>query len=159
MIPCCYNNFFSSLPTWVGPCVCFFFLEWAIFFFLLCDLELTERIGNGPAEIVEMMRHIPRTKHPLESASDQHKFVVDSWQMPGLVNEATSPAGAVIYLSIHGEFQEFPSLTVRSFDRSFLLGAAGPASASVTPSPISKNNTSSLSPADPVFVDLFLEPP
>jgi hypothetical protein len=38
-----------------------------------------------------MMRHIPRRKHLLESASDQHKFVVDLWQMQGLVNKATSP--------------------------------------------------------------------
>jgi hypothetical protein len=49
------------------------------------------KIGNGPAEIMEMMQHIPRTKHPLESASNQHKFVLDLWQMLGLVNEATSP--------------------------------------------------------------------
>jgi len=91
--------------------------------------KLCERLANGPAEIMQLITRIPRTKHPLQTASDQHKFVVDSWQMPGLVNDSTSPAGAVIYLTIHGEFQEFPSLTVRSFDRTFLLGAAGPASA------------------------------
>ncbi|KNZ60380.1 uncharacterized protein VP01_1562g4 [Puccinia sorghi] len=91
--------------------------------------KLCERLAKGPAEIMELITRIPRTKHPLQTASDQHKFVVDSWQMPGLVDDSTSPAGAVIYLTIHGEFQEFPSLTVRSFDRTFLLGAAGPASA------------------------------
>ncbi|OAV90693.1 hypothetical protein PTTG_06552 [Puccinia triticina 1-1 BBBD Race 1] len=88
--------------------------------------KLCDRLANGPAEIVEYMKQIPGTKHPLDVAD---KFVVDSWQMPGLVHESTSPGGAVIYLTIHGEFQEFPSLTVRSFDRTFLLGAAGPASA------------------------------
>ncbi|KAI9605196.1 hypothetical protein H4Q26_003173 [Puccinia striiformis f. sp. tritici PST-130] len=91
--------------------------------------KLSERIANGPAEIIEYMKRIPGTKHPIQSAEDQHKFVVDSWQMPGLVNESTSSSGAVIYVTIHGEFQEFPSLTVRSFDRTFMLGAAGPASA------------------------------
>jgi hypothetical protein len=38
-----------------------------------------------------MMQHIPQTKHPLESVSNQHKFVMDLLQMPGLVNKATSP--------------------------------------------------------------------
>jgi hypothetical protein len=63
------------------------------FLFLLCDLELTERIGNDPTEIMEMMQHTPWTKHSLESVSDQHKFVVDLWQTPGLMNKASSPAG------------------------------------------------------------------
>ncbi|CAH7687007.1 expressed protein, partial [Phakopsora pachyrhizi] len=34
-----------------------------------------------------------------------------------------------VYVNIHGEFKEVNSLTVRSFDRCFVLGAAGPASA------------------------------
>lgn len=91
--------------------------------------KLSERIANGPAEIIQSINSIPRTKHPLETAE---KFVVDSWQINGLVNEAITSGnnnGTVIFLSIHGQFQEFPSLTVRSFDRTFVLGAAGPASA------------------------------
>lgn len=91
--------------------------------------RLSDRISTGPAEILHRMKLIPRTKHPLSNTADQHKFVVDAWQMPGLVTEATSAGGAVIYVSIHGEFQEFPSLTIRSFDRTFVLGAAGPATA------------------------------
>ncbi|KAA1080782.1 nuclear mRNA export, poly(A)+RNA binding protein [Puccinia graminis f. sp. tritici] len=91
--------------------------------------KLSERLANGPAEIVNFMKQIPGTKHPINGSEDGTKFVVDSWQMGGLVNENVSVGGSVIYVSIHGQFQELPSLTVRSFDRNFLLGAAGPASA------------------------------
>lgn len=94
--------------------------------------ELSERLANGPAEIVNFMKQIPGTKHPINGSEDGSKFVVDSWQMGGLVNENVSVGGSVIYVSIHGQFQELPSLTVRSFDRTFLLGAAGPASAFVS---------------------------
>ncbi|MBW0558996.1 hypothetical protein O181_098711 [Austropuccinia psidii MF-1] len=88
--------------------------------------KLCDRLANGPAEIVKHIKSIPRTKHDL---TVNKKFIVDAWQMPGLVSESTSTGGAVIYLTIHGEFQELPSMTFRSFDRTFVLGSAGPASA------------------------------
>ncbi|KAI8451718.1 hypothetical protein BY996DRAFT_8527807 [Phakopsora pachyrhizi] len=50
--------------------------------------------------------------------------------MPGLVSEpALNNCGDVVYVNVHGEFKEVNSLTVRSFDRRFVLGAAEPASA------------------------------
>ncbi|EGF98090.1 uncharacterized protein MELLADRAFT_118604 [Melampsora larici-populina 98AG31] len=89
--------------------------------------RLAERIANGPAEIIKYLDLIPTTKHPLTEAADQDKFVVDAWQMPSMVTDGSG----VIYLTIHGQFQELPALTVRSFDRTFMLGPAGPASAAV----------------------------
>ncbi|KAH9817820.1 hypothetical protein DFH28DRAFT_1080950 [Melampsora americana] len=90
--------------------------------------ELAERIANGPAEIIKYLDLIPTTKHPLTEAADQDKFVVDAWQMPSMVTDGSS---GVIYLTVHGQFQELPALTVRSFDRTLTLGPAGPASAAV----------------------------
>ncbi|CAH7689844.1 hypothetical protein PPACK8108_LOCUS24992 [Phakopsora pachyrhizi] len=90
--------------------------------------RLSERIVEGPAGIVQWFKKIPKTKHPLTESSE--KFVVDGWQMPGLVSEpASNSGGDVVYVNVHGEFKEVNSLTVRSFDRCFVLGAAGPASA------------------------------
>ncbi|KAG0148217.1 hypothetical protein CROQUDRAFT_714639 [Cronartium quercuum f. sp. fusiforme G11] len=85
--------------------------------------KLSERISNGPAEIIKTLKLIPNTKHPL---SEPDKFVLDGWQMPSMIGSLNENT---IYVTIHGEFTELPNLTVRSFDRTFLLGPAGPASA------------------------------
>ncbi|BGP36661.1 nuclear mRNA export, poly(A)+RNA binding protein [Rhodotorula kratochvilovae] len=80
-----------------------------------------------PSSIITTIVALPKTKHPLEEAN---KFVWDSWTMPNML--APPQPGAegetVIFASVHGEFTEFPSKGVRSFDRTFILAPAPPGS-------------------------------
>ncbi|GAA5922659.1 hypothetical protein JCM1841_006770 [Sporobolomyces salmonicolor] len=81
-----------------------------------------------PSSVVSSIVTLPKTKHPLEESS---KFVWDSWTMPNLL-APTVPGGegeTVIYAVVHGEFTEFPTKGVRSFDRTFILAPAPPNSA------------------------------
>ncbi|GAA5995079.1 uncharacterized protein JCM10292_004525 [Rhodotorula paludigena] len=81
-----------------------------------------------PSDVVTSIVSLPKTKHPLE---DSTKFVWDSWTMPGLLapTQPGAEAETVIFASVHGEFTEFPSKGVRSFDRTFILAPAPPGSA------------------------------
>ncbi|KAK9899643.1 NTF2-like protein [Cystobasidium minutum MCA 4210] len=73
-----------------------------------------ETLKVGPEAIVQLASKIPGTSHPL---TDSSKFVVDTWQHPG--SSAEFPD--TLFVSVHGEYNEHPSLAARSFDRAFIL--------------------------------------
>ncbi|ANB11850.1 Mex67p [Sugiyamaella lignohabitans] len=79
------------------------------------------RLAIGPQAILNAFRRIPPTKHPLMESPD--KFAVETWHTNGV--RAADDTG--IMISIHGEFSEQQTNTVRSFDRTFILiqGPAG----------------------------------
>ncbi|GAA6036654.1 hypothetical protein JCM8097_001275 [Rhodosporidiobolus ruineniae] len=80
-----------------------------------------------PSTVVTSIVSLPKTKHPLE---DPAKFVWDTWTMPNFLppTQPGAEAETIIYASVHGEFTEFPSKGVRSFDRTFILASAPPGS-------------------------------
>ena len=73
----------------------------------------TDALFITPTPIVNAIRRIPAGRHDLA------KCIYDAWMM--------DPTR--IFLSMHGEFEEFPSGNLMSFDRQFILvpkrGAAG----------------------------------
>ncbi|GAA5865493.1 hypothetical protein JCM8547_001263 [Rhodosporidiobolus lusitaniae] len=81
-----------------------------------------------PSSVISSVMSLPKTKHPLDQSD---KFVWDAWTMPGLLapQQPGTEGETVIYASVHGEFTEFPSKGVRSFDRTFILAPAPPGSA------------------------------
>ncbi|GAA6059061.1 hypothetical protein JCM10212_002032 [Sporobolomyces blumeae] len=84
-----------------------------------------------PESVVSSISSLPKTLHPL---ADAEKFVWDSWTMPNLLAPpAPGQEGeTVIYAVVHGEFTEFPSKGIRSFDRTFILAPAPAQSAAAT---------------------------
>ncbi|GAA6004334.1 hypothetical protein JCM10207_000673 [Rhodosporidiobolus poonsookiae] len=81
----------------------------------------------SPSAIISDIVALPKTQHPLDQSD---KFVWDCWTMPNFL-APTQPGGepgTVIYASVHGEFTEFPSKGIRSFDRTFVLAPATPGS-------------------------------
>ncbi|PWN42678.1 NTF2-like protein [Ceraceosorus guamensis] len=97
---------------------------------------------HGPNSIVGVLTKLPKTTHPLTDAS---KFVVDAWVMPNTsigartasVRPEAGPANpsqpesepeAVIFINVHGQFQEAPSQGFRSFSRSFIVAPVVPGS-------------------------------
>ncbi|GAA5916790.1 hypothetical protein JCM6882_004167 [Rhodosporidiobolus microsporus] len=80
-----------------------------------------------PSAVVTSIIGLPKTHHPLDKAD---KFVWDSWTMPAML-APTQPGGeaeTVIFASVHGEFTEFPTKGIRSFDRTFILAPSAPGS-------------------------------
>ncbi|GAA5834484.1 hypothetical protein JCM9279_004329 [Rhodotorula babjevae] len=92
--------------------------------------KLVATLKTTPSAVVTSIVSLPKTQHPLDKAD---KFVWDSWAMPLLPPAQPGVEGeTVIFASVHGEFTEFPSKGVRSFDRSFILAptpAGSPAAA------------------------------
>ncbi|GAA5835315.1 hypothetical protein JCM11251_006678 [Rhodosporidiobolus azoricus] len=81
----------------------------------------------SPSAVITSIVNLPKTSHPL---SDADKFVWDSWTMPAML-APTQPGGeaeTVIFANVHGEFTEFPSKGIRSFDRTFILAPSAPGS-------------------------------
>ncbi|GAA5972358.1 hypothetical protein JCM11641_002422 [Rhodosporidiobolus odoratus] len=77
----------------------------------------------NPSSVITAIVNLPKTQHPLDQSE---KFVWDCWTMPAML-APTQPGGeaeTVIYASVHGEFTEFPSQGIRSFDRNFILAPA-----------------------------------
>lgn len=73
-----------------------------------------EALRVGPEAIVRLASKLPKTSHPL---NDSGKFVVDTWQHPG--SSADFPD--TLFVAVHGEYYEHPTLAARSFDRTFIL--------------------------------------
>ncbi|GAA5926245.1 hypothetical protein JCM3775_000967 [Rhodotorula graminis] len=93
--------------------------------------KLVATLKTTPSAVITSIVTLPKTQHPLEKGD---KFVWDSWTMPGLLapTQPGAPGEVVIFASVHGEFTEFPSKGVRSFDRNFILAptpAGSPAAA------------------------------
>ncbi|PAV16685.1 NTF2 [Pyrrhoderma noxium] len=76
-------------------------------------------LHTGPEEIIRTISHLPGTNHAVAGAAE--KFCIDAWPVG-------TGAAAMLFLCVHGEFSEAPSMGVRSFDRSFLLAPAVPGS-------------------------------
>ncbi|GJJ08185.1 hypothetical protein Clacol_002393 [Clathrus columnatus] len=79
-----------------------------------------QSLHTGTDDIVKKLMALPGTKHDLSS---QEKFVVDAWPVAGVL-PMPGDASTVLFLSVHGEFEEEPSHGVRSFDRTFILAPA-----------------------------------
>jgi len=69
-------------------------------------------------DIVAFVQNLPKTQHDLQGAAD--KFSLDAWP----VDSVLQGGQPVLFLSVHGQFAEAPSMGVRSFDRSFMVAAA-----------------------------------
>lgn len=84
-------------------------------------------LKTTPHTVIKSIEALPETQHPI---SEGDKFVFDSWTMPGLLPPAApgQEGETVIYAVVHGQFTEFPSKGVRSFDRTFILAPAPPGS-------------------------------
>ncbi|UZJ52169.1 hypothetical protein CBS101457_001489 [Exobasidium rhododendri] len=92
---------------------------------------------RGPGAILKTILKFPKTTHPLTDAS---KFVVDGWiinnavvgaNLGGADKAAGIPSNkpdALLFISVQGEFQEHPSLGLRSFSRSFVVAPVVPGS-------------------------------
>lgn len=98
----------------------------------------TKGFPVGPNAIIATLAKLPKTSHPLTEAS---KFVVDSWILPnggaqanggvravvgGATAEANEHPDAVLFINVHGEFAEAPSMGVRSFSRTFIVAPSNP---------------------------------
>jgi len=79
-----------------------------------------QSLHTGAAEIVAKLTSMPRTRHDIGAAE---KFVVDAWPVQGVL-PAPGDASTVLFITVHGQFEEEPSHGIRSFDRSFILAPA-----------------------------------
>ncbi|GJE96575.1 NTF2-like protein [Phanerochaete sordida] len=69
----------------------------------------------GGEEAVKAMVELPSTKHEVSTAPE--KFCIDAWP-------TSHAGGTALFMTLHGQFTEFPSEGIRSFDRSFILAPA-----------------------------------
>ncbi|KAF9815618.1 hypothetical protein IEO21_04478 [Rhodonia placenta] len=77
--------------------------------------KMTKTLHVGSEAAVKAMADLPITKHDITGSPE--KFCVDAWP----VQAGDSPQ---LFVTIHGQFTEEPSLGIRSFDRSFILAPA-----------------------------------
>ncbi|KZS94226.1 NTF2-like protein [Sistotremastrum niveocremeum HHB9708] len=68
-------------------------------------------------DIISNFQKLPSTKHDL---SKPENICLDAWPVPNMLPDN----GAVLFITLHGQFAEEPTQGVRSFDRSFVLAAA-----------------------------------
>ncbi|KIJ52465.1 hypothetical protein M422DRAFT_43325 [Sphaerobolus stellatus SS14] len=83
-----------------------------------------QSLHTGPDDIVKKMTSLPGSRHDITA---QDKFVVDAWPIQGVL-PVPGDASTVLFITVHGQFEEEPSRGVRSFDRSFILAPAEPGS-------------------------------
>ncbi|GAA94027.1 hypothetical protein E5Q_00674 [Mixia osmundae IAM 14324] len=72
----------------------------------------------GPDDIVAALKAMPGTSHPLARAAE---FVFDVWTQPDAHAE-----GEVLFVTVHGMFEEAGTSARVSFDRAFILAPAAP---------------------------------
>ncbi|TDL25493.1 NTF2-like protein [Rickenella mellea] len=77
--------------------------------------QTINRLHIGGENIVKAMQALPATVHDV--SGNPEKFCIDAW--PVGLGETM-----LLFISVHGEFAEAPSMGVRSFDRSFILAPA-----------------------------------
>ncbi|KAK4509713.1 uncharacterized protein ATC70_007015 [Mucor velutinosus] len=80
----------------------------------------SQRMVVGSESIIKRLLQLPPTVHDLSSADN---FITDAWQTPGSQNHPV-----VLFLTVHGGFNEAGSSTPLSFDRSFLVAPSAPGS-------------------------------
>ncbi|KAI9255545.1 hypothetical protein BY458DRAFT_589164 [Sporodiniella umbellata] len=85
------------------------------------QVKPTQRIIVGNEAIVKRLCSLPATFHDLSRAEN---FVTDAWQVPG--TQPTYPV--VLFLTVHGEFNELPIGTTFSFDRTLVVAPSTPGS-------------------------------
>ncbi|VDB94284.1 unnamed protein product [Peniophora sp. CBMAI 1063] len=94
-------------------------LEWSPW--LAAGSRNLMRVSNQPGKLLSSMHigrdaalgtimKLPATKHDITGSAE--KFCIDAW-----------PVEATLFLSVHGQFEEQSNHGLRSFDRSFVLGA------------------------------------
>ncbi len=104
----------------------------------------TKTLHSSVDEILKAFQTLPKTTHDLQEAGT--KFLVDAWLVENSVSsEISPPSGAILYVTVHGQFVErespassdleiltlitvctVPSAGLRSFDRTFVLVPAAP---------------------------------
>ena len=99
-------------------------------------IRAEQSLHTGAGDIVTKLISLPGTRHDIAT---QEKFVVDAWPVRGVL-PAPEDASTVLFITVHGEFEEGkllliravvvltcpiePSRGIRSFDRSFILAPA-----------------------------------
>ncbi|KAI7899933.1 uncharacterized protein BX663DRAFT_440240 [Cokeromyces recurvatus] len=79
-----------------------------------------QRMVFGNENIIKRLIQLPATVHDLSSAD---KFITDAWQTTG-----SQAHPIVLFLTVHGEFNELHAGNRLSFDRSFLVAPSSPGS-------------------------------
>ncbi|CED84783.1 mRNA export factor TAP/MEX67 [Phaffia rhodozyma] len=74
-------------------------------------------VGDKSKNGKDVVEGVPFTKHPIDQAD---KWSVDSFPIE---REGATP---LLMVNVHGEFEEMPSMGMRSFDRSFILSPSPP---------------------------------
>ncbi|BFZ62683.1 nuclear mRNA export, poly(A)+RNA binding protein [Saitoella coloradoensis] len=95
----------------------------------------TNRLHVGPENIGKIFDLLPKSTHDLTNPA---LFCVDAFWLGGLTGPEGTDGSRAIQVMVHGEFTETvpasgkkgakPTLTKRSFDRTFVIGAAAPGS-------------------------------
>lgn len=80
----------------------------------------SQRMVLGGENIIKRLLQLPPTIHDLSSADN---FITDAWQTPG-----SQKHPVVLFLTVHGGFNEVSSGVPLSFDRSFLVAPSAPGS-------------------------------
>ncbi|KAI9470872.1 MAG: hypothetical protein EXX96DRAFT_586033 [Benjaminiella poitrasii] len=80
----------------------------------------SRRMVFGNENIIKRLVQLPGTSHDLSSAD---KFMTDAWQTAG-----SQAHPVVLFLTVHGEFNEASAGNRLSFDRSFLVAPSSPGS-------------------------------
>ena len=86
------------------------------------------RLHTGTKSIQEVFTTLPATRHP-DLMAEPQKWCIECHTIPGLPDPAGQSASGVggLIVMVHGEFSEVDVLTgrlstIRSFDRTFILG-------------------------------------
>lgn len=77
--------------------------------------KMLNSLHVGAEEAMKSMANLPKTVHDVAGAPE--KFCVDAWP----VGQGESMN---LFISVHGQFIEYPAQGIRSFDRSFILAPA-----------------------------------
>ncbi|KAJ3268057.1 nuclear mRNA export, poly(A)+RNA binding protein [Borealophlyctis nickersoniae] len=75
----------------------------------------------GRDKIINALRILPETRHPVDEAPERRLFLVDSYQIG-------QPPNVMLYVTIHGQFIEKRIRWSRSFSRTFIIVPAQPGS-------------------------------
>jgi len=77
--------------------------------------KMVKSLHVGPDAIIKTLVNLPGTQHDVSGAPE--KFCVDAWPV-------STGDGAHLFVTLHGQFAELPTMGVRSFDRSLVLAPA-----------------------------------
>lgn len=79
------------------------------------QVKMVKSLHVGTDAIMKTLTNLPGTQHDVTGAPE--KFCVDAWPVP-------TGDGAHLFVTLHGQFAELPTMGIRSFDRSLVLAPA-----------------------------------